>query len=240
MKLNFRNKIVIVTGSNSGNGLAIAKAFSKLQAKVIRVDNKFTSKLRSNDIKFNLENFTEIQSLIMKIKKITKKVDILINNAGISEQSQNPYDDFKSYHKTLAVNLHAPFYLISFLSKMMPKNSSIIQITSLGQKFGFKKNPSYQISKAGLSQLTKSAAVDLAEKKIRVNNVCPGYIKTNMTKKSFLNPKKSKERINRTINNRWGLPEDLVGSVLFLSSQYSSYINGVSLDVDGGWSVKGI
>lgn len=240
MKLNFRNKIVIVTGSNSGNGLAIAKAFSKLQAKVIRVDNKFTSKLRSNDIKFNLENFTEIQSLIMKIKKITKKVDILINNAGISEQSQNPYDDFKSYHKTLAVNLHAPFYLISFLSKMMPKNSSIIQITSLGQKFGFKKNPSYQISKAGLSQLTKSAAVDLAEKKIRVNNVCPGYIKTNMTKKSFLNPKKSKERIDRTINNRWGLPEDLVGSVLFLSSQYSSYINGVSLDVDGGWSVKGI
>ena len=233
MKLNFRNKIVIVTGSNSGNGLAIAKAFSKLQAKVIRVDNKFTSKLRSNDIKFNLENFTEIQSLIMKIKKITKKVDILINNAGISEQSQNPYDDFKSYHKTLAVNLHAPFYLISFLSKMMPKNSSIIQITSLGQKFGFKKNPSYQISKAGLSQLTKSAAVDLAEKKIRVNNVCPGYIKTNMTKKSFLNPKKSKERIDRTINNRWGLPEDLVGSVLFLSSQYSSYINGVSLDVDG-------
>ena len=240
MKLNFRNKIVIVTGSNSGNGLAIAKAFSKLQAKVIRVDNKFTSKLRSNDIKFNLENFTEIQSLIMKIKKITKKVDILINNAGISEQSQNPYDDFKSYHKTLAVNLHAPFYLISFLSKMMPKYSSIIQITSLGQKFGFKKNPSYQISKAGLSQLTKSAAVDLAEKKIRVNNVCPGYIKTNMTKKSFLNPKKSKERIDRTINNRWGLPEDLVGSVLFLSSQYSSYINGVSLDVDGGWSVKGI
>ena len=153
MKLNFRNKIVIVTGSNSGNGLAIAKAFSKLQAKVIRVDNKFTSKLRSNDIKFNLENFTEIQSLIMKIKKITKKVDILINNAGISEQSQNPYDDFKSYHKTLAVNLHALFYLISFLSKMMPKNSSIIQITSLGQKFGFKKNPSYQISKAGLFNL---------------------------------------------------------------------------------------
>ena len=82
--------------------------------------------------------------------------------------------------------------------------------------------------------------MDLAEKKIRVNNVCPGYIKTNMTKKSFLNPKKSKERIDRTINNRWGLPEDLVGSVLFLSSQYSSYINGVSLDVDGGWSVKGI
>ena len=72
MKLNFRNKIVIVTGSNSGNGLAIAKAFSKLQAKVIRVDNKFTSKLRSNDIKFNLK-FSRNTIIDYENKKLRKK-----------------------------------------------------------------------------------------------------------------------------------------------------------------------
>jgi len=240
MNFKFKNKTVIVTGSNSGNGYAIAKAYSKLQAKVIRIDKTFTSKLRSTDIIFNFENYMEIKNLILKIKKITKKVDILINNAGVSEQSYSPYLDFKSYHKTLSVNLHSPFYLISLISEMMPKNSSIVQITSLGQKFGFKNNPSYQISKAGLSQLTKCAAVDFAQKKIRVNNVCPGYIKTNMTKKSYQNSKKSNERINRTILKRWGLPNDLVGSVLFLTSKYSTYINGSTLDVDGGWSVKGI
>ena len=67
-----------------------------------------------------------------------------------------------------------------------------------------------------------------------------GYIKTKMTLNSFNNPKKSLERISRTISGRWGQPSDLVGAVLFLSSNYSSYINGSSINVDGGWSVKGL
>jgi|TARA_B110000444_G_scaffold258581_1_gene299869 2-deoxy-D-gluconate 3-dehydrogenase len=240
MIFDFKNKTVIVTGSNSGNGYAIAKAYSDLNANVIRIDKKFSSKLRSKDLVFNLKNYKKVKSLVLKIKKISKKVDILINNAGISEQSLNPYRNFEIYQKTLAVNLHSPFYLISYISEMMPKNSSIVQVTSLGQKFGFKNNPSYQISKAGLAQLTKCAAIDFANKKIRVNNICPGYIKTSMTKKSYKNISKSKERINRTISKRWGVPEDLVGSVLFLTTKYSSYINGTSIDVDGGWSIYGV
>ena len=240
MKIVLKNKHVIVTGSNSGNGLAIAKAFIDLGAKVIRIDKKFSSKLKTEDIKFDLENYDKVHELVRKIKKFTKKIDILVNNAGISEQSTNPYQDFKVYHKTLSVNLHSPFYLIALINKMMPKNSSIIQITSLGQKFGFSNNPSYQISKAGLAQLTRCAAFDLKKRKIRVNNICPGYIKTKMTIKSFNNPKKSFERISRTFSGRWGNPSDLVGAVLFLSSDYSSYINGSTIDVDGGWSNSGL
>ncbi len=240
MIFDFKNKTVIVTGSNSGNGYAIAKAYSNLNANVIRIDKKFSTKLRSKDLIFNLKNYKNIKNLVIKIKKISKKVDILINNAGISEQSLNPYRNFKIYQKTLAVNLHSPFYMISYISEMMPKNSSIVQVTSLGQRFGFKNNPSYQISKAGLAQLTKCAAIDFATKKIRVNNICPGYIKTSMTKKSYKNISKTKERISRTISKRWGVPEDLVGSVLFLTSKYSSYINGTSIDIDGGWSVYGV
>ena len=166
MKINFTDKNVIITGANSGNGFVIAKAFSNLGAKVIRVDKEFSSKLRSYDIKFNLINYKKIPSLISKIKKITNKIDVLVNNAGVSHQSTNPYKNFKTYHKTLSVNLHSPFYLMAFISDMMPKNSSIIQITSLGQKFGFKGNPSYQISKAGLAQLTRCAAVDFEKKKL--------------------------------------------------------------------------
>ena len=124
MQVNFNNKVVIVTGSNAGNGFAIAKAYSNLNAKVIRVDKNFTSKLKTIDIKFNLENYSKIKELFLKIKKITKKVDILINNAGISKQNKYPYSDFKSYHQTLAVNLHSPFYLISYLSKIMPRKKS--------------------------------------------------------------------------------------------------------------------
>ncbi len=240
MKIKFKNKYVIITGSNSGNGLAIAKAFLNLGAKVIRIDKKFTSNLKTKDIVFNLEHYNKVPTLVKEIKKFTKKVDILVNNAGISEQSITPYQDFRVYHKTLSVNLHAPFYLIALINKMMPKNSSIIQITSLGQKFGFSNNPSYQISKAGLAQLTRCAAFDLKKRKIRVNNICPGYIKTKMTIKSYNNSKKSFDRISRTISGRWGNPSDLVGAVLFLCSDYSSYINGSTIDVDGGWSTSGL
>ena len=171
---NFIDKNILVTGSNSGSGLAIDNAFSYLVANVIRIDKKFSSKVKSVDIRFDLSDYKKIPQLIAKIKKITKKIDILVNNAGISEKSLDPYKDFKTYHKTLSVNLHSPFYLISFINKMMPKNSSIVQITSLGQRFGFKNNPSYQISKAGLAQLTKCAALDFEKKKIRVNSVCQG------------------------------------------------------------------
>jgi len=240
MFFNFKNKTVLVTGSNTGNGYAIAKAYSKLKANVIRVDKKFTTKIKSKDIIFDLENYNQIKNLVISIKKTSKRVDILVNNAGISLNSLNPYKDFISYHKTLSVNLHSPFYLISYISDLMPKHSSIIQITSLGQRFGFKKNPSYQISKAGLAQLTRCAAIDFQKKKIRVNNICPGYIKTNMTRRSYTNKFKTKERIDRTIIKRWGVPEDLVGSVLFLSSKHSSYINGSTIDVDGGWSINGV
>ena len=83
MQVNFNNKVVIVTGSNAGNGFAIAKAYSNLNAKVIRVDKNFTSKLKTIDIKFNLENYSKIKEIFLKIKKITKKVDILINNVDI-------------------------------------------------------------------------------------------------------------------------------------------------------------
>lgn len=238
MIFDFSKKNILITGSNSGNGLAIANAFIKLKANVIRIDKKFTNKIKSYDIVFDLENYSKIKKLKENIKLKFKKIDVIINNAGISIPSNNSYKNFDLYHRTLAVNLHSPFYIISYISEIMPKNSAVIQITSLGSKFGFKNNPSYQISKAGLAQLAKCAAIDFQKKKIRFNNICPGYIKTNMTIQSFKNKKKSKERIERSIIKRWGVPNDLVGAVIFLSSNYSSYINGSTIDIDGGWSIN--
>ena len=109
MFFNFKNKTVLVTGSNTGNGYAIAKAYSKLKANVIRVDKKFTTKMKSKDIIFDLKDYNQIKNLVISVKKASKRVDILINNAGISLSSSNPYKDFISYHKTLSVNLHSPF-----------------------------------------------------------------------------------------------------------------------------------
>ena len=236
----FLKKNVIVTGGNSGSGLAISNAFLKLNSNVIRIDKKFDNKIGSLDITFDLEKYKKIDLLISKIKKKYNKIDILINNAGVTYPSKNAWKNFNVYHKTLSVNLHAPFYLISKIINIMSTNSSIIQITSIGSKLGFENNPSYQISKAALAQLTRCGAVDFKKKKIRFNSICPGYIQTNMTKKSFKSKKRKTEIIKRTISERFGKTEDIVNAVIFLTSPNSSYINGTSLDIDGGYQVYGL
>ena len=120
------------------------------------------------------------------------------------------------------------------------KSGSIINITSLGADLGFSNNPSYQISKSGLKQLTKSIAIDWGKKGIRCNNIKPGYIETNMTKKNKKNSLNFRKKLERMIIPRWGLPSDIVGAAIFLLSDESSYITGSDIVIDGGWSIKGI
>ena len=120
------------------------------------------------------------------------------------------------------------------------KSGVIINITSINAEFAFPDNPSYQVTKAGLKQLTKSLALDLAKFGIRVNSVGPGYFRTSMTKKSWDNLKKRKKIRESTILKRWGVPKDLEGIIVFLSSDSSEYITGQDIYIDGGWSAKGI
>ena len=120
----------------------------------------------------------------------------------------------------------------------MKHGGSIINITSLNSELGFPNNPAYVSTKGALKQLTKSLAVDLGIYDIRVNNVGPGYIKTNMTKMGWKNNRKQIE--DRTILGRWGEPDDLVGTIIFLLSPAASYITGQDIYVDGGYLAKGL
>ena len=119
------------------------------------------------------------------------------------------------------------------------KTGSIINITSLGAELAFPNNPAYQISKAGLRQLTKAIARDWGEFGIRANNIYPGYIKTEMTSKSFADAELNQQRKNKTLMKRWGESTDLIGPVVFLTSEASSYITGTDIYVDGGWTANG-
>ena len=188
------NKIIVITGSNSGIGLELAKGLISHKAKVIRIDKLFNTKLENSyDIKFNLKNIKGIKNLVTFIKKKFKRIDGLVNNAGITFSNSNTE---KNFDDTIAVNLIAVHYLCKYICPIMAKkrNGSIINISSLNARFGFSKNPSYQISKAGVDQLTRSIAVDWGQKNIRCNNIVPGYIKTKMTKKSIKIKKKTRKR----------------------------------------------
>lgn len=251
MIFDIKNKVIIVTGGNSGIGLMISKYLIQYQAKVIRLDKKFLDKskkkkiknsLGSLDIKIDLSDIKKIPKILNKIKNKFNRIDGLVNCHGITKEIKNDKNLSKNFEETINNNLKSTFFLSSLVCKIMAKKNtgSIINITSLGAHLGFPKNPSYQISKAGVRQLTKSLAVDWGKKSVRVNNICPGYIKSTMTMKSYKNAKANKQRLDRMMLGRWGTQEDIVGAVIFLMSDASSYITGSDIYIDGGWTNKGL
>ncbi len=239
-----KKKIAVITGGYKGNGKAIVDKFLLNNFKVYSLDigykkNYFSEKLIK--LKINLEKTTDIEKVIKLIKKRENSINVLVNNAGISLKT-NSKNFFKNWQKTLAVNLTAP-YIISLLCLPMLKKdnkSSIVNISSLNGKVAMSNNPSYNVSKGGISALTISQALDFSKFNIRVNAVSPGYIKTDMTKKSYNNSNEYKKRINRIMLNEYGLPNDVANAVFFLASKSAAYINSSEIIVDGGFLKKGI
>ena len=246
-------KISIVTGAARGNGKSISEALLRSGSTVILID-VLKKELLKTVKKFQDENLPaieyycditkkkQISDLGKYIKKNFGRLDILVNNAGITLSDSSLDYSEKFWDKTNDVNIKAPFFLSQECAKIMKlkKSGIIINITSINAEFAFPDNPSYQVSKGGLKQLTKSLSLDLAKFGIRVNSVGPGYFHTMMTNKSWDNIKRRKLITNNTILGRWGEPKDLEGVIIFLASDASSYITGQNIYIDGGWSVKGI
>lgn len=248
-----QNKTAVVTGAANGNGKSISEALLRAGARVILVDidekillqtkNKFNkSKLKPLIFSCDITNSKKLLELNDFVLQHFKKIDILVNNAGITHGHEISDYPEKLWDKTYETNLKAPFLIAKLFSKTMKKQKSgvIINITSINAELAFPNNPAYVSFKGGLKQLTKSLALDLGKYGIRVNNIGPGYIRTNMTKKSWMNKPRRKKIENKTILGRWGTPEDLTGLVILLSSDSSSYITGQDFYVDGGWLIKGL
>tara|TARA_R110000824_G_scaffold15247_3_gene64283 strand:+ start:17188 stop:17922 length:735 start_codon:yes stop_codon:yes gene_type:complete len=236
------NKVCVITGAGRGIGLNLAKSLYDLGAFVVGLDVKFDSPSKSGfkKIKIDLQNDKDIEEVTKSIVNYYKKVDVLINCAGVTIPSEKEYKliDWKT---TFDVNVTAPFLLMKHFKEGLTQSDSpsVINITSLNAKLAFPNNPAYVASKSALAGLTRSFALDYGKLGIRVNNVAPGYIKTDMTGESWTDESKRKKRQERTMLGRWGSVQDLVGPVVFLASDASSYITGQTIYVDGGWSVKG-
>tara|TARA_Y100000310_G_scaffold314105_1_gene363173 strand:+ start:53 stop:739 length:687 start_codon:yes stop_codon:yes gene_type:complete len=226
---SLKDKIIIVTGANGGNGSAISDGLEEYGATVVRADLP----------RYNVRNPIQLDMLVANALQYDNRIDGLVNCAGVTHGNDVfDYTD-DDWNDTYEVNLKAPYELSRKVAKHMKETGgSIVNITSLNSELGFPNNPAYVTMKGGLKQLTKSLAVDLGKYNIRVNNVGPGYIKTNMTKKGWKNNREEIE--NRTILGRWGEPKDLVGSIIFLLSSASEYITGQDIYVDGGYLTKGM
>lgn len=236
-------KNVLVTGGSRGNGEGIALGMLEYHANVVVFDLR---KGNHEDINYIELDLTDKERMTVAFGQASMEYgpfDVLVNNAGVTFASPSEEYDLEKWDKTISINLTTPFLMSQLFARELikiGKPGSIINITSLGAEFGFPENPAYCASKGGLKQLTKALAYDWAQYGIRVNNVGPGYMHTNMTDKSYNNPPMHEERLRHMMIKRWGKPEDLVGACVFLASSMSSYITGQDIYVDGGWTAKGL
>ena len=249
------DKKVIVTGGSRGIGAGIVKRIFNEGAEIIIADIKkdlaknLIEDLKTDKITFfetNLSEESEIIKLIEFVKNKWGLLDILINNAGIEDGFLLSDQSYEKYRKTMKINLDAPFLCSKYSLPLLEKSKSgrIIMISSIQGIRGYKGNISYNTAKGGLINMTRSLAVELADKNILVNSVAPGFINTDMSvmKDGSLewNTDWFKDvylKYEKLPMGRYGHPDDVAGAVYFFCSDDSKYVTGQTLLVDGGVSV---
>ena len=243
---SLRGKVALVTGASRGIGAGLAEALAASGAHVIglgrsaQMQCKFPPGVEYRPC--DILDSTQFAALCADVFDTNGQIDVLINAAGISLPKSVGQQALQDFERTFATNLTAVHQCCQTVAGYMKISGggSIVNVTSIGSVLGFPGNPAYVASKGALRMLTRALALDLAPDKIRVNNLAPGYVRTDMTEASFQDPVRHAERLQHMMIKRWGSPADLAGAAIFLASSASSYVTGTDLFVDGGWTAKGI
>lgn len=243
-------KCAIVTGASRGLGAAAAHALAEAGANVVLVGRDADTLKEQQDyikkkfksealrVKCDVSRPKQVANVVSRAQRAFGSIDILVNNAGIIARwpaTAHPLEDWK---KVLDVNLTGQFLMAQNVGRVMIERGGgkIINIASLLSFTGGKLVPAYAASKHGVAGLTKALANEWASQGVNVNAIAPGYFETDATAQLRKNRKRNKELTERIPVGKWGKPEDLKGTILYLASQASDYVHGHVLVVDGGWS----
>ncbi|MBK5252054.1 MAG: SDR family oxidoreductase [Peptostreptococcaceae bacterium] len=242
-----RGKKGIVTGATRGLGKAMAQALYEAGVEIVIMgtSDRILSVAKEIDktgtkvhgIIADFRDTLSVQNAFESAIAILGDLDILVNNAGM--QIRHPSEDFpvEDWEAVLAVNLTAPFIMSKLAGKIMLEKGygKIINIASVLSFIGGYTVPAYAASKGGIARMTQTMCNEWASKGINVNAIAPGYMETDNTTAIKNDPVRYNQLLTRIPTNRWGVPSDIVGPLLFLASSASDYVNGVILPVDGGF-----
>lgn len=245
---SLKNKTALITGGTHGLGMAMAEGLAKAGAKLVitgTTPQKMQDALvyyhsKGYDAKgylFDVTNEADAAKFVAQITEETGGIHVLVNNAGIIKRElalTMPVSDFR---KVVDVDLVGPFIMSQLVVKQMIERGSgkIINICSMMSELGRNSVSAYAAAKGGLKMLTQNLATEWAKYNIQVNGIGPGYFATSQTEPIRVDGNPFNEFIiSRTPAGRWGNPEDLEGTAVFLASKASDFVNGQVIYVDGG------
>ena len=241
------DKVCLITGASSGIGFVIARLFA-INGAVVYVNSSKEDKVdravsiireeskneRVFALSFDINDYEAVSDGIRKVYSLHKKIDVLVNNAGIAPSGLTGFTDPKVIESTFNTNVLSLINITQLAVKLMLRkgSGSIINLSSIMGINGASGMSSYSASKAAVIGFTKSLSKEVASKNIRVNAIAPGFIDTDMAR--GIDEKLYEERLSSIGMKRIGSPEDVANMALFLASEMSSYITGQVIGVDGG------
>ena len=244
IQLGLQGKVVIITGASSGIGAACAQRFAREGASVMLADvndaagSLLAAELKATYVHCDVASKSQIDALVEKTLALHGRIDVLVNNAGIFKAA--PFLDVSEddFDAVIRVNLKGSFLMAQATARAMVERKtqgSIINMSSVNAVLAIPSIASYNMSKGAINQLTRVAALALADHGIRVNAVAPGTIATELAQKAVLTDDAAKARImSRTPMRRLGEPSEIADVVAWLASDAASYITGEIVTVDGG------
>ncbi|HMO30451.1 glucose 1-dehydrogenase [Enterovirga sp.] len=253
MLISFENKVALVTGAAMGMGLATARMFAEAGAKVVLSDHNEEALVAATDqlkaaghmvlgVRCDVSNEAEVDAMVRETVETFGRLDAAFNNAGIQIPPNDVVDvPREDYRRVMAVNLDGVWNCMQAELRQMRKQGSgaIVNCSSIGGLVGNPFLTAYHGTKYGVIGLTQSAALENAARGIRVNAVCPGTIDTPMVAKMVAErPEAMAEIMKKQPIARLGRPEEIASAVLWLCSDASSFVLGVALPVDGGYTAN--
>jgi len=246
IKFDFKDRVVVVTGGTRGIGRGVTESFLKNGAKVVatyasndEAAQSFKASLGdlggSLDLrKFDVSNEEEVNTFYTYLEETYEKLDILVNNSGIRKDNVLALMPSEDWSRVMDINLKGTFLMTKMAVPQMMKNryGRIVNMSSIGGALGLAGQANYAASKAGQIALSKSLSKEVGKKGITINNICPGFIETELI--ADLPADQVKEYKKQVPLKRFGKIEEVANAVLFLSSEESGYITGTTLEVSGG------